>query len=153
MDPERSIALVSLPTTPLAPNQPTLTAPFRGGREPHPEIYMTYISAHMGRDAWGFQVVEALYGMQKPLATPFIIFYPTASSDLMPFPVNKHVRNIQGKLPIEHAWCGDLVVAKYKDTTYSEMIDASMADYPIIKNFLFWQAIVNLPKGEASAVL
>ena len=83
------------------------------------------------------QLVEALDGMVKKFPTPYIIFYPFVSRDGMPFPVNKCIREIQGHVFDEsRPWCGNLVVAKYRDTDYSAMTDASMADFPIIKNYL-----------------
>lgn len=83
------------------------------------------------------QLIEALDGMLQKLTRPYIIFYPAVSRDGMPFPVNKAIREMQGYNFAEAgAWKGDLVVAKYKDTEYSTMIDASIADFPIIKNYL-----------------
>ena len=66
-------------------------------------------------------------------------FDPVISRDGMPFPVNKCVREIQIQAQTfeeGRAWRGNLVVAKYRDPEYSAMIDASMADFPIIKNYL-----------------
>lgn len=75
--------------------------------------------------------------MLQKLPTPYVVFYPVMSRDGMPFPVNKCIREIEGsKYAEDRAWRGNLVVAKYKDTKYSAMIDASMADFPIIKNYL-----------------
>ena len=75
--------------------------------------------------------------MIKKFATPYIVFYPVVSRDGMPFPVNKCIREIQGQVFAERrAWRGNLVVAKYRDTEYSAMTVASMADFPIIKNYL-----------------
>ena len=83
------------------------------------------------------QLVEALDGMLKKFPTPYIVYYPAVSRDGMPFPVNKCIREIQGPLYDDaRAWRGNLVVAKYRDTEYSAMTDASMADFPIIKNYL-----------------
>ena len=83
------------------------------------------------------QLIEALDGMIKKFSTPYILFYPVISRDGMPFPVNKCIREIQGQTYEEaRAWRGNLVVAKYRDADYSAMIDASMADFPIIKNYL-----------------
>lgn len=85
----------------------------------------------------GSQLIEALDGMLNKFPAPYIVFYPVASRDGMPFPVNKCVRTIQGDNFAEAgAWQGDLVVAKYRDTEYSAMINASMADFPLIKNYL-----------------
>lgn len=82
------------------------------------------------------QVIEALDGMSKKFTTPYIIFYPTISRDGMPFPINKCIREIQGSFYNESAaWRGNVVVAKYKDTRYSAMMNASMADFPLVKNW------------------
>ncbi|TEB35535.1 hypothetical protein FA13DRAFT_1811228 [Coprinellus micaceus] len=103
---------------------------------PHPEVFMDYI-AEIGAGAWKYQLVEALDGMNKKFANPYIIFYPTVSRDGMPFPVNKCVKDIQGKAFKEpHAWRGNIVIAKYRDDPFTSMIDASMADFAILKNFL-----------------
>ncbi|KAI0643700.1 hypothetical protein C8Q79DRAFT_928211 [Trametes meyenii] len=117
---------------------PTSSAePYRCGRVPHPEVYMDYIADQLGSQAWRFHLVEALDGMMQKFATPYIVFYPTVSRDGMPFPVNKCIREIEAdRFDEARAWRGNLVVAKYKDNKYSAMIDASMADFPIIKNYL-----------------
>ena len=60
----------------------------------------------------------------------------------MPFPVNCTVRDIQEevnkgrRLPEEQLWRWDLVTAKFTDDRFMQMIDASLADFPILKNFL-----------------
>ncbi len=60
----------------------------------------------------------------------------------MPFPVNCTVRDIQEevnkgrRLPEEQLWCGNLATAKFTDDCFMQMIDASMADFHILKNFL-----------------
>jgi len=55
----------------------------------------------------------------------------------MPFPINKCIREIQGKKYIESAaWRGDIVIAKYRESPFSSMIDATMADFPLLKNYL-----------------
>jgi hypothetical protein len=83
------------------------------------------------------KLVEALDGMNRKFANPYIIFYPTVSRDGIPFPVNKCIRAIQGTAFQEQvAWRGNIVVAKYRDSPFSSMIDASMADFPILKNYL-----------------
>lgn len=85
------------------------------------------------RDA---QPVQALDEMSRNLPNPYAIFYPVISRDGMPFPVNKCVQEIQGRAFREDvAWRGNLVVAKFTDTTYSVMVDVSMADFPLIKNW------------------
>jgi hypothetical protein len=81
--------------------------------------------------------VEALDGMNKKFTNPYIIFYPVISRDGMPFPVNKAIREIQGKAFREElGWRGNIVVAKYRDSRFSVMTNASMADFPILKNYL-----------------
>jgi len=80
--------------------------------------------------------------MNKKFANPYIIYYPVVSRDGMPFPVNRTVRDIQEevnkgrRLPEEQLWRGNLVAAKFTDDHFTQMIDASMADFPILKNFL-----------------
>ncbi|KAK7060141.1 hypothetical protein VNI00_000905 [Paramarasmius palmivorus] len=106
-------------------------------RMPHPEVHMDYIAEGLGPRAWKYQLVEALDGMNRKFANPYIIFYPVVSRDGMPFPVNKAIRDIQGRAFREDlAWRGNIIVAKYRDNPFSSMIDASMADFPILKNYL-----------------
>lgn len=83
------------------------------------------------------QLVEALDGMNRKFANPYIIFYPVISRDGMPFPINKCIREIQDRAFREDlAWRGNIIIAKYRDNPFSSMIDASMADFPILKNYL-----------------
>ncbi|KAG6919323.1 hypothetical protein DXG01_007456 [Tephrocybe rancida] len=84
------------------------------------------------------QLVEALDGMNRKFSNPYIIFYPTISRDGMPFPVNKSIREIQGHAYKEEtAWRGNIVIAKYRDgNPFSSMMDASMADFAILRNWL-----------------
>lgn len=83
------------------------------------------------------QLVEALDGMNRKFANPYIIFYPTVSRDGMPFPINKCIRDIQARAFREEvAWRGNIVIAKYRENPFTSMIDASMADFPILKNYL-----------------
>jgi hypothetical protein len=98
---------------------------------------MDYIAEGLGPRAWKYHLVEALDGMNRKFANPYIIFYPTISRDGMPFPINKAIRDIQGgRFKEEFAWRGNAIVAKYRDNPFTSMIDASMADFPIIKNYL-----------------
>jgi hypothetical protein len=54
----------------------------------------------------------------------------------MQFPINKALRDIQGRaFKEEYAWRGNIIVAKYCDSPFTSMIDASMADFPILKNY------------------
>ncbi|KAI0309631.1 hypothetical protein OF83DRAFT_1029353, partial [Amylostereum chailletii] len=106
-------------------------------RIPHPEIHMEYIAKDVGAQAWNYQLVEALEGMNKKFTHPYILFFPVISRDGMPFPLNTILREIQGKLyKPEFAWMGNIVISKYYDHRFTQMMDASMADFPILKNYL-----------------
>lgn len=87
-----------------------------------------------------FQLVESLDGMTKKFARPYIIFYPIFSRTGAPFPINKAIREIQGRnYREETAWRGNILVAKYRGEgtdPFASMIDISMADFPILKNYL-----------------
>jgi hypothetical protein len=66
------------------------------------------------------QLVEALDGMNRNFTNPYIIFYPTISRDGMPFPLNRAIREIQGRNFRESsAWRGNIVIAKYRDNPFS----------------------------------
>ncbi|KAN0141555.1 hypothetical protein V8E53_000017 [Lactarius tabidus] len=77
--------------------------------------------------------------VRKPIPS---IYYPAISRDGIPLPVNRTMRDIQEELNKGHCccnnqlWCGNLVTAKFEDNHSEEMMDASMADFPILKNFL-----------------
>jgi len=136
----RPPSLVQLMTSPMpshhAPYTPSLS------RMPHPEVYMDYIAEGLGSRAWKYQLVEALDGMIRMFANPYIIFYPTVSRDGMPFPVNRCIREIQGKNYKEQcAWRGNIVIAKYRESPFSSMIHATMADFPILKNYLMTHGV------------
>ncbi|EPQ59510.1 hypothetical protein GLOTRDRAFT_34002 [Gloeophyllum trabeum ATCC 11539] len=133
----RPPSLVPLATSPVAITDPFSVQVTQTSRMPHPEVYMDYIAESLGSRAWQYHLVEALDGMNKKFDTPYIIFYPVISRDGMPFPVNKCVREIQGRLFREDAaWRGNLVVAKYAESSFTSMMNASMADFPLIKNYL-----------------
>ncbi|EPS99992.1 hypothetical protein FOMPIDRAFT_1123452 [Fomitopsis schrenkii] len=134
---ERPPHLVSLMTSPLTTQVSHPPAFYRCGRMPHPEMYIDYIAEGLGSRSWRSQVIELLEGMTKKFATPFVIFYPTISRDGMPFPINKCIKEIQGNKHCKtKAWRGNVVVAKFRDQEYASMMDATMADFPIVKNWL-----------------
>ncbi|KAG7091142.1 hypothetical protein E1B28_010196 [Marasmius oreades] len=131
----RSPSLIQLMTSPMAVGHHA--AHISPTRMPHPEVHMDYIAEGLGHRAWKYQLVEALDGMNRKFANPYVIFYPVISRDGMPFPVNKVIRDIQGENFVEEVtWRGNIVVAKYRDNPFTSMIDASMADFPIVKNYL-----------------
>lgn len=134
---DRPPHLVALMTSPLSMPISNPPEPFRCGRVPYPEMYMDYIAEGLGPRSWRFKVVEQLEGMNKKFPSPYIVFYPTVSRDGMPFPANKCAREVQGRCFNEaNAWRGNIILAKYRDLDYSAMMDASMADFPILKNWL-----------------
>ncbi|KDQ31340.1 hypothetical protein PLEOSDRAFT_1075449 [Pleurotus ostreatus PC15] len=90
---------------------------------PHPEEFMDYIAKDLGLRAWKYQLVEALDGMNRKFTNPYIIFYPTVSNDGPAFKETS-------------AWRGNILVAKYRDNPFSSMMNASIADFPILKNYL-----------------
>ena len=91
--------------------------------------------------------------MNKKFANPYIIYYPVVSQDGMPFPVNRTVQDIQEEvnkgcqLCQELLWCGNIVAAKFTNNRFTQMMDASIADFPILKNFLG----THVSPGSASA--
>ncbi|KAJ7513016.1 hypothetical protein B0H11DRAFT_2213554 [Mycena galericulata] len=107
-----------------------LTTPARhgsndGARVPHPE-------AHIGL------IVNSLEGMSKMFTHPYLVYYPLISRDGSPFPINQNIRDIQGPQYESHcAWKGDIIVGKCEERNkpFATMTDASMADFPIVKNF------------------
>ena len=96
--------------------------------------------------------------MNKKFANPYIIYYPVVSRDGMPFPVNRTVRDIQEevnkgrRLREEQLWRGNIVAAKFADDRFTQMMDASMADFPILKNFLGTHASPGSGSASSSAV-
>lgn len=78
-----------------------------------------------------------LDGMNKKFASPYVIYYSVLSRDGIAFPVNKCVKEIQGSQYREgFAWRGNLVIAKFRDEQASTPMDATMADFPLLKNYL-----------------
>jgi hypothetical protein len=74
--------------------------------------------------------------MNKKFANPYVIFYPTVSRDGMPFPINKCLKEIQGRSFREAAaWRGNIIIAKYRESPFSSMINGSIADFPILRNY------------------
>ncbi len=86
--------------------------------------------------------------MIRKFAKPYIIFYPVVARDGMPFPINRTIRDIQGpSFQEEHAWRGNIVVAKYSgDSPFSTLIDASMADFAILKNYFLTHGAPPVPR-------
>ncbi|KAI0056969.1 hypothetical protein BV25DRAFT_1872574 [Artomyces pyxidatus] len=125
------VPLMTSPALFITPHSPQPNQ----ARIPHPELYMEYIAANVER-AWQHQCVEALDCMNKKFTNPYIVYFPVISHDGLPFPVNKIVKEMQGRMFVENcAWRGDLIVAKYSDGRFLYMKNASMADFPILKNY------------------
>ncbi|KAJ6627408.1 hypothetical protein B0H10DRAFT_1779680 [Mycena sp. CBHHK59/15] len=133
----RPPTVVELMTSPMT--MPTQHGLHAGppARMPHPEAHMDYIADGIGARPWKYLLVEALDGMNRKFANPYVVFYPTISRDGMPFPINRCIRDIQGPFFNEQvAWRGNIIIAKYRDNPFTSMMDASMADFPILKNYL-----------------
>lgn len=76
--------------------------------------------------------------MTRRFAKPYIVFYPIVSRDGGPLPINRTIREWQqmaGSYVEAHAWRGNIVVARYCDNPFNSMVDVTMADFPMIKNF------------------
>ncbi|KAG9227849.1 hypothetical protein PTI98_011436 [Pleurotus ostreatus] len=128
------VSLTTSPTTMSAHHSSFTLSPLR---MPHPEEFMDYIAKGLGSRAWRYQLVEALDGMHRKFTHPYIIFYPTVSQDGLPFPINNLLCEIQGPLFREEvAWRGNIIIAKYRDEPFSSMTNVSIADFPILKNYL-----------------
>ncbi|KAJ3745917.1 hypothetical protein EV360DRAFT_57429 [Lentinula raphanica] len=136
-DDGRPPTIVQLMTSPMTLPGHQASYIHNPSRMPHPEVHMDYIAENLGPRAWKYQLVEALDGMNRKFVCPYIIFYPVVSKDGMPFPINQTIRDIQGRqFREEVAWRGNVIVAKYHESPYSSLMDASMADFPILKNYL-----------------
>jgi hypothetical protein len=150
----RSPHIVKLMTTPASYADPYSTGS-SDARVPHPEIHMDFIAENVP-GAWQYQVcfgssrtlrqplnvpqyVQALDGMRNSFPQPYIIYFPVISRDGMPFPANKTLRDIQGAwFKPEHAWRGNIVVAKYRDQHCKTMMNITMADFAIVSLESFW---------------
>ncbi|KAG6332121.1 hypothetical protein ID866_6966 [Astraeus odoratus] len=127
------VALMTSPSTMQDPHAPYSGVPVR---VPHPEVYMDYIAEGLGHRAWKYHLVEALDYMNKKFTHPYVVFYPVISRDGMPFPINKCIREIQGRFFREEcAWRGNIIVAKYRESPFSSMVNGSIADFPILRNY------------------
>ncbi|PAV21134.1 hypothetical protein PNOK_0376100 [Pyrrhoderma noxium] len=82
---------------------------------PHPEVHMNTVADIPNQRAWRVQLVDSLEGMTKNFANPYIIFYPVVSRTGAPFPINRAIREIQGRsYSDDNAWRGNIIVAKYR---------------------------------------
>ncbi|KAF7330784.1 hypothetical protein MVEN_02417600 [Mycena venus] len=141
---------------------PTQYGPNPGPRMPHPEAHMDFIAESSGLGGakpWKYfvsrpsfpspdfaanfsyptKIVDSLDMMNKKFTHPYIVYYPTVSRDGMPFPINKSIRDIQGPdFNEKFAWRGNIIIGKFRDHDhpFTSMMDASMADFPILKNFI-----------------
>ncbi|KAF7789317.1 hypothetical protein EIP86_000261 [Pleurotus ostreatoroseus] len=138
-DPTRKPHLSLLHTTPLrAQGQSAAEAEvYKAGRVPHPEILMEYAQHDLGPGCWRYQLLEALDGMKKKFDCPYIIFFPVVSRDNLPFPINQFAQKQLGyRFQEPRAWRGNLVIVKYANPDYTQMMNISMADFPLVKNYL-----------------
>ncbi|KAJ7067940.1 hypothetical protein C8F01DRAFT_1116267 [Mycena amicta] len=133
-DPNRQPSVVQVMTSPMVYSaQP-------GPRMPHPEAHMDSIApAVAGGRAWDYIILESLQGMNKQFSQPYIVFYPTVSQDGSPFPINASIRNIQGpNFREQDAWRGNVIIGKFadRDAPFHSFMDAGMADFPLMRNFI-----------------
>ncbi|KAJ7231694.1 hypothetical protein B0H12DRAFT_1029388, partial [Mycena haematopus] len=125
---------------------PTQYAVKGGPRMPHPEAHMDMVAeanALGGAKPWKYLIVDSLYMMNKKFATPYIVYYPTVSRDGLPFAINPAIREMQGpNFDKKRSWRGNIIVGKVWDHNqpFTSMMDASIADFAIIKNFFMNQA-------------
>ncbi|TDL29799.1 hypothetical protein BD410DRAFT_834050 [Rickenella mellea] len=132
--------LVELMTSPVTQTNPQTGQLVLVSVMPHPEVHMDGIAE--GQDAgvpWRYQIIESLDGMTRSFANPYILFYPVRPRPGTFFPLNKAIREIQGIHSEQPAWKGNIVIAKYRggaDDPFMALLDATMADFPILKNFL-----------------
>ncbi|KAJ7179520.1 hypothetical protein C8R46DRAFT_643011 [Mycena filopes] len=119
---------------------PTQYGLLAGPRMPHPEAHMDFIAEATGLGKpWKYFIVDALDGMSKKFAHPYIVYYPVVSRDGMPFPINKSIRDIQStEFNEKYAWRGNIIIGKFSDhdAPFSSMMNMSMADFPLLKNFI-----------------
>ncbi|KAJ7106083.1 hypothetical protein C8R43DRAFT_1092084 [Mycena crocata] len=113
---------------------PTHYGPNPGPRVPHPDAHMIAEVTGHGAKPWTYLIVDALNGMTKKFRHPYIIFHPIIARDGMPFPINKCIRNI--------------LIGKYSqhDQPFSSLMDASMADFPILKNSIMTRHSLRLQR-------
>ena len=98
------------------------------------------------------QMLESLEGMTRPFPNPYIIFYPVLPRPGTTLPINKTIREIQGRSFSEYdAWRGNVVIAKFRgggSDPFANLMDISMADFPILKNYLSTRG----PMGQVCSV-
>ncbi|KAF9779549.1 hypothetical protein BJ322DRAFT_363170 [Thelephora terrestris] len=142
------VPLMTSDATPFSPHGQSSQHPQHPTvRVPHPEMYMDFIPEGVGSRVWRSHVIDMLDGMNKKFENPYVIYYPVLSRDGMPFPVNEFLKKEQGASFREtHAWRGNLVVAKYRDERHSTPMNATMADFPLLKNYL----ITHSPPGSVT---
>ncbi|KAJ7272668.1 hypothetical protein B0H12DRAFT_1008015 [Mycena haematopus] len=125
---------------------PTQYAVEASPRMPHPEALMEFVAEAntLGvRKPWNYLIIERLQMMGKKFAAPYIVYYPTVSRDGLPFRINSTIRDLQGlNFDRKRPWRGNIIVGKVQDYNhpFESMIDATMADFAIIKNFFVNEA-------------
>ncbi|KAJ7649393.1 hypothetical protein DFH06DRAFT_1331765 [Mycena polygramma] len=141
MDRSQYFSVILIPASGYKPSiKSLLTSPqhyneINGARVPHPQALMDKVSSSCqdGLTNCKYIICDSLYMMSAKLTHPYIVFYPVRSDDGSPLPINRNIQDIKGR----NLWQGDIVVGKFYDHEhpFASLVDASMADYPIIVNF------------------
>lgn len=91
--------------------------------------------------------------MNKKFVHPYVLLYPTISRDGMPFTINKFLREIQGQSFREAiVWRGNIMIAKYRESPFSSMVNGSIADFPILRNYFMTHGAPQVSKGSLSKI-
>ena len=73
-----------------------------------------------------------LPGTNVSLGNPYVIFYPSQQQDLPTNACLTQVASETNGLQLCHRWAGTILVAKYSDIPFGDMIPCIMNDIPII---------------------
>jgi len=124
----------------VVPLRTTSSTDSSGSRvhQPHPE---DYIEAY-----WSAQTIVNLPRLSVALGNPYVVFFQPTQKDL---PLNAPImslitaaaaRDPPSALPTNvshiHLWRGNVLVAKYADVPFGEMISCGINDLPIISSHL-----------------
>jgi hypothetical protein len=74
--------------------------------------------------------------MNRKFAAPFVVFTPNQHHCKGTLPVNKTVMSIIDGFGGADVMRGDVVVVKYDNTPFGDIVDILGSDFPLIKNWL-----------------
>jgi hypothetical protein len=122
--------LVKLTTSSIVETHPQTGGIVSKTYQPHPEVFL---DAH-----WEAQAITRLPGMKQDLANPYLVFYPVPG----PCARSKYTSNAVVASILESNrvgninWKGNILVARYADMPFGEMIDCTLRELPIIYKYL-----------------